>query len=223
MLGRSHFVSGVIATEVAGLSAHFSLTQMITGLVLGPCAALLPDIDHQKATISKTYGPITVGFSRILSKTMGGHRAGTHSIFGILLLGGVTQACVTYRHNPVSMVVLSAILIVTLAAGVRVLRIKGWVDDLAPIPVVIGVVCLTPLDLHAVPVALMLGCTTHVLGDCLTNSGCPVFWPFGSERLKFGLFATGKKVEKRIVFPAMLTAMFGLAVYGVYAAALHSM
>jgi membrane-bound metal-dependent hydrolase YbcI (DUF457 family) len=135
---------------------------------------------------------------------MGGHRAGTHSILGILALGAVAQACVTFRHNVIAMAILSAILIVTLAAGVRTFRIPGVWDDVAPIPVVIGLVWMTNVDLSAVPVALMLGCAVHVAGDCLTNSGCPLGWPFSRERVALRLFSTGKWAEKMIVYPLMV-------------------
>jgi len=100
---------------------------------------------------------------------------------------------------------------------VRMLKIPGWIDDLAPIPIVLGGVCLTNVDLTVVPVALMVGCLAHVLGDCLTNSGCPIFWPLSDARLKFGLFKTNGKFEKLIVFPVLVLAAIGMAWWKVWA------
>jgi len=217
MMGRSHFVSGIVAFEATAAQMHYTPTQAITGAIVVSSAALLPDIDHSRATISRTYGPITVGASRLIATLAGGHRRGTHSLAGIGLLGLIAQACVMYRHQLAGMVVLSAILIVTLAAGVRVLRIPGWIDDMAPIPVVIAGVCLTNIDLTAVPVALVIGCLAHVLGDCLTNSGCPILWPLSDERLKFGLFKTGKRFEKWVVFPVLVLAAYVLGAWKVWA------
>lgn len=217
MMGRTHFVSGIVAFEATAASMHYTPTQAAIGAVVVSSAALLPDIDHQHATISRTYGPITVGVSRAIAGLAGGHRRGTHSIFGIGLLGLITQACVMYRHQMLAMAVLCGILIVTLAAGVRLLKIPGWIDDLAPIPVVITGVCFTNVDLTAVPIALVVGCLAHVAGDCLTNSGCPILWPLSDERLKFGLFNTGKRFEKWVMFPVLVLAAYGLGAWKVWA------
>jgi membrane-bound metal-dependent hydrolase YbcI (DUF457 family) len=210
-MGRSHFASGILATEATAQIVHYSMTEAVTGLIVGSCAALLPDIDHPSSTVSRTFGPLSQGFAHLWSRLMGGHRAGTHCIAGILALGAVSWLCVSNRHNVVAMSVLSAILIVTLAAGVRTFRIPGWLDDVAPVPIVLGLVCFTDVDLSAVPAALMLGCAVHVAGDCLTNSGCPIFWPFSRERLSMHLFSTGKWAETWIVYPLLLVGVVLLA------------
>lgn len=206
MMGRTHLVSGALAWEVVALGTHLTPSQMITGLVLVPCAALLPDIDHGKATISRTYGPITAAASRTIAKLCGGHRRGTHSAFGVLCLGGLLRACVEHRHVLWAQLVLCAVLIPTLAAGIRVFKIRGWLDDAAPIPLVIGTVFLSGINLHAVPIAMMTGCAVHVMGDCLTNSGCPILWPLSTERLSVHLFSTGKRFETGVVFWGMASA-----------------
>jgi membrane-bound metal-dependent hydrolase YbcI (DUF457 family) len=56
-----------------------------------------------------------------------------------------------------------------------------------------------------------------VIGDCLTNSGCPIFWPLSDERLKLKLFKTGKRAEKWIVFPVLVVTAFGMAWWKVWA------
>jgi membrane-bound metal-dependent hydrolase YbcI (DUF457 family) len=250
MLGRSHLVSGTAAFTGSTLVLHYSPSQVITGLIVVTCAALLPDIDHQKAYISNVYGPVTVGFSHLVATLAGGHRKGTHSLLGIFLLGALAQICVTHRHAWWADTLLSALLIVTVAAGLKILtrpaqkkaardRAKrrrmaktlagthgpapriplhplSWIDELLPIPVVIALVFLTNVNMDAVPPALMMGCLVHVLGDCLTNSGCPIFWPVSRWRLKFGLFSTGKKVERWVVFPVMILGTFVMACVRVF-------
>lgn len=215
MLGRTHFASGVLAVEALASVIHPTTTEAVTGLVVGSCAALLPDMDHPSATVSRTFGPLTQGFAALWSRLLGGHRAGTHSILGILALGAVAQVCVFFRHVVPAEVVLSAILIVTLAAGVRIFRIPGRVDDFAPIPIVIGLVWFTNVNLSAVPVALMLGCAVHVAGDAMTNSGVPLLWPFSRDRLAMHLFSTGKRAEKVIVYPAIVLVAALLGVWQV--------
>lgn len=216
MLGRSHMVSGTAAFTGSTLVFHYSPSQVITGLIVVTCAALLPDIDHQKAYISNTYGPITVGFSRLITALAGGHRKGTHSLLGIFLLGVIAQIGVSHRDNYLAASILSLILIVTVAGGVKVFRIPGWIDEFLPIPLVIGLVFLTDVNLDAVPPALMMGCLVHVAGDCLTNTGVPIFWPVSRWRLKFGLFSTGKRVERWVVFPLIMLGTFAMACVRVF-------
>lgn len=211
MMGRSHLVSGVLAWEVVALETHQTPAQMITGLVLVPCAALLPDIDHRGATVSRTYGPVTAGASWVIAKLSGGHRNGTHSAFGVLMLGALLQACALHRTALWSQVLLCAVLIPTLAAGVRVFRIRGWVDDMAAVPLVIGTVFLSGINLQAVPIAMMTGCAVHIVGDCLTNSGCPILWPLTKDRFSLRLFKTGKWFETWVVFWGMTGATVVLA------------
>lgn len=217
MMGRSHFASGIVAFLATSEQMHYTPVQAGIGALVVSSAALLPDIDHPSATVSRTFGPVSRGVSKGIAALADGHRKGTHCLFGIGLLGLLAQAGVMYRHHIVQGAALCAILIVTLAAGVRMLRIPGWVDDLAPIPIVIIGVCFTNVDLTTVPIALVIGCLAHVLGDCLTNSGCPIFWPLSNARLKFGLFKTGGKFEKWVMFPALILTAYGLAGWQVWA------
>jgi membrane-bound metal-dependent hydrolase YbcI (DUF457 family) len=217
MMGRTHFVSGMVAFEATAAQMHYAPASAVIGAIVVSSAALLPDIDHHSATISRTYGPITVGASRAIAALAGGHRRGTHSLFGIGLLGLIAQACVMYRHNLIAMAVLSSILIVTLAAGVRMLKIPGWIDDLAPIPIVIAAVCFTNIDLSVVPIALAVGCLAHSLGDSLTNSGWMPFWPISEAKIKIALFKTGGKVETWVVFPVLVLIAYGIGAWKVWA------
>jgi membrane-bound metal-dependent hydrolase YbcI (DUF457 family) len=217
MMGRSHFVSGIVAFEVTAEQMHYTPTQAVIGAIVVSSAALLPDIDHPQATVSRAVGPISRVVSLGIAKLAGGHRRGTHCLIGIGLLAAIAQGCVVHRHSLLGMIVLSVILILTLAAGVRILRIPGLVDDLAPIPVVLVGVCMTNIDLTTVPVALMIGCLAHSIGDSLTNSGWMPFWPLSEVRIKFGLFKTGGKFEKLVVFPVLVVAAIGMAWWKVWA------
>lgn len=216
MMGPTHLVTGVLAWEIVELTVHLTPMQAATGAILVPCAALLPDIDHRKATVSRSLGPVTVAASRVMAALGGGHRKGTHSAFGVLALGAVLWLCVQHRHNLAAELVLCAVLIPTLAAGIRLARIPGWIDDLAPIPIVITTVFLSGINLQAIPIAMMTGCAAHIAGDCLTNSGCPILWPLTTDRFALRLFRTGKRTEKWIVFPVMLITMVVLAMYLVW-------
>lgn len=217
MMGRSHFASGIVAFEATAAQMHYTPTQAVIGAVVVSSAALLPDIDHPQATVSRTFGPISRGVSKGIAALAGGHRRGTHCLLGIGLLAAIAQGCVMNRHALLGMAVLSMILILTLAAGVRMLKIPGWIDDLAPIPVVLAGVFVSNIDLTTVPVALAIGCLAHSIGDSLTNSGWMPFWPLSDARLKFGLFKTGGKFETLVVFPVLVLAAVGMAWWKVWA------
>ena len=242
MMGRSHFASGIVAFLATSEPMHYTPVQAGIGALVVSSAALLPDLDHEHATVSNALGPVSRGVSRGVAALAGGHRRGTHCLLGIGFLGVIAQGCAMNRHELLGMAVLSGILIVTLAAGVQMFqsppprrqrpgqrqtpaqqerqrrrRIQNWIGDLAPIPVVIIGVCFTNVDLTTVPIALVIGCLAHVLGDCLTNTGCPIFWPLSDARLKFGLFKTGGKFEKWVVFPVLILTAYGLAGWQVWA------
>lgn len=54
-----------------------------------------------------------------------------------------------------------------------------------------------------VSVGLVLGSAVHIVGDCLTVSGCPLFWPAG-KRFRLGPgFRTGHVFETAVLCPLM--------------------
>jgi membrane-bound metal-dependent hydrolase YbcI (DUF457 family) len=227
-MGRSHLVSGTAGFVGLTYVYDFSWDQIITGLVFVSCAALLPDIDHRKATISRTYGPISVGFSVLVSTLAGGHRRGTHCLLGVTLMTFLAQMGVDARKSinwagvyglsagPLFSLfwifILAMLMILSLAAGIRIFRIPGWIDDIAPIPVVIFLVFATDISLDAVPPALALGCLIHIAGDCLTNTGCPIFLPLSQARLKVALFRTNGRMERFVVLPLMIIGILVMSI-----------
>jgi inner membrane protein len=50
--------------------------------------------------------------------------------------------------------------------------------------------------------AVILGCVTHILGDMLTVSGVPLFWPFG-RCFRVGVMRTGHYFETEILTPIL--------------------
>lgn len=60
--------------------------------------------------------------------------------------------------------------------------------------------------------AVLLGSATHVLGDMLTISGVPLFWPL-DQRFRIGWMRTGSFFETAIFCP-FLIACAGLACVG---------
>lgn len=216
MMGKTHALTGLFGGLLGAYMARVGIGEGAAGVMLCAGAAILPDIDHPRSTISNAYGPLTRSFCWIMSKLTGGHRRGTHSLPGIAVLGLVAQGGVTYRHTIPGMVALSVIMILCLAGAVRLLKIPGWIDDLLPIPIVVGVVCFTSLPLDLVPVSVMLGCVIHVAGDMVTKTGCPLLWPFSQTNTKLGLFKTNGVTERYVVTPLTIVATIGLLVWMFY-------
>lgn len=208
MMGRTHWLTGIAGGIGTTYAITLSVPAAIAGTVICAGAALVPDIDHKDATITKTFGPLTKILSYVVRKISGGHRIGTHSFIGIAAIGAMAHYGVLNRHTVPGAIVLCTLLCLALGGAVRLLRIPGWFDDLAPIPISIGVVVFTNIDLSMVPYALMLGCLIHVLGDVVTKGGCPLFWPFSFKRVKLDLFKTNGKVERWFVTPVVITCIF---------------
>lgn len=209
MMGRTHALTGIAAGVGATYVVTLSVPAAIVGTVFCAGAALVPDIDHQESTITKTFGPVTGLLSWLVRKISGGHRYGTHSVLGILICGALARYGVMYRHTVPGQAVLIVIMCLGFAGVIRLLRIPGWFDDLAPIPVVIAIVRFTDISLAIIPPALMLGCAIHVLGDVVTKGGCPLWWPFSKVRVKLALFKTNGITERLIVTPLVLVGIFG--------------
>lgn len=59
--------------------------------------------------------------------------------------------------------------------------------------------------------AVILGCVTHILGDMLTVSGVPLFWPFG-RCFRVGVMRTGHYFETEILTPilAVVSTVVGI-------------
>jgi membrane-bound metal-dependent hydrolase YbcI (DUF457 family) len=216
MMGRTHALTGTLGAIGISFYVPLSIPEALTAVVITTGAALLPDIDHPNSTVSKSLGPITVAFCWLMTLVSGGHRRGTHSIAGILALGAVAQAGVMYRNTGAGQVALCTTMILAIAGAVRLLRIPGWLDDLAPIPIVIALVCLTRVPLDIVPAALILGCAIHVLGDIITLTGCPIWWPFSDERVKLGLFKTNGIAERLVVTPVVIVGIVGMVAWEVF-------
>jgi membrane-bound metal-dependent hydrolase YbcI (DUF457 family) len=182
--------------------------EISTCLALVPGSALLPDTDHESSTVSRTYGPVTQSFAVVVALVTGGHRHGTHSLAGVGMLAGLAWAGLEWRHT-VAGVLLAWPMVLALAGVVRLLKIPGWFDDVAPIPLVGGVVFLTDIPLWYVPPALALGCLIHIVGDMLTDEGCPLLWPVLSYRFSFHLMTTDGRGERWILNPACWLGLAG--------------
>lgn len=182
------------------LGAHLGtgLAVAVVGLILG--AAVLPDIDHPDATIAHVCGPVSHliteavnSFSATLyhlTRTRrdrdrdGGHRGVTHTALFAAAAGGCTAAAVHTFGPWAAGGILFALSAVAVRAFIGRMDTATWVGLLCGLAGnAIGVTLLmwwntSPDDVALwFGLAVTLGCLTHVAGDCMTEQGCPVFFP----------------------------------------------
>lgn len=201
MLGRSH-----VATGAAGFLAVVAPAYALTGNALTPgevaCgtlvaagAALLPDLDHPKATVSRAMGPISWFASRVISKLSGGHRNGTHSLLALGLVG----AGATFVAASGSLIgaFLLCFLCVSLVARLFLDGFNDVTSAMVAAVVSAGLLAITP-TFGWLPVAIAGGYALHLAGDAITKEGVPLAWPLSKTRFRFGLVRTGGRLERYI-------------------------
>ena len=105
MMGPSHAACGAAAwvsltgsytVHLADISLPVGLGLMpvgdpgvITGALICAGAALLPDMDHPGGTVARSLPPLSRWLARGVSRVGGGHRHGTHSLVGLLVVTGL--------------------------------------------------------------------------------------------------------------------------------------
>jgi membrane-bound metal-dependent hydrolase YbcI (DUF457 family) len=191
----------------------------VTGAVLTAGAALLPDLDHPDASVSRTFGFMTEGFAWAVGHVSGGHRHGTHSAAGVAVFTGLAVLAAAFGHTPAGLACLGLLAALLLASALRALRLGGHSGDLLALAAA-AVMAWTGAGLSVLPWAVALGTATHIAGDMLTTEGCPLAMPLTSRhywllprRLRF---ETGHAAERWVVAPALLTALAVTAVLAVH-------
>jgi len=232
MMGRDHALSGALVFAALAPTLHVTEAHLAAGVALCAGAGVLPDIDHQDTSISGSFGFLTEGFSRLVAMLSGGHRHGTHSLFGIAVftagafaagayqLSGPRETSITHPVWSWHLVPAALFLSLLYSAALRAVHVGGHHGDLLGIAAAI-VTCLTGADLTRLPVgswhvpliaiAIALGCAAHIAGDELTHGGCPIFWPVSMH--EFHLLprpfqiTTAKLCETWVIFPLLVVGL----------------
>jgi membrane-bound metal-dependent hydrolase YbcI (DUF457 family) len=213
--GPTHAVMGLAAWGAVSLLAITHGVPMdshtwLAGAALTSGAALLPDLDHPPATVSRSFGPLTKVISRgvdlasvgIYNMTRlkgdphrnGGHRTFTHTAVFAGLAGILITSLVSLNNTWLT----AALLFFFSGLGVRGL-LHEWN--------------------HAADTFVIAGCLAHCIGDAVTEDGCPFLWPIPLGRhlwYPIGLpkpmrYRTGGKVEMLFVGPLCTVLSIWLA------------
>ncbi|MFD9687178.1 metal-dependent hydrolase [Kitasatospora sp. NPDC059146] len=227
MLGQSHAIGGALlfaATAPVLPEALFDTgmrpSEVLIGTLLCAGAALLPDLDHHDATPAHLLGPLSRGLCRLIGRLSGGHRHATHSLLFVALTGWGTWMGVTRVGN--GFTVGLAFVLFALAARALHLHPPGrgltaWVTSvgLAGVGAATVAVWFTGFA-DRLPYTVCLGTLSHLVGDCLTRRGAPLFWPWPGRFELVLIRRTGGKVETRFVVPLMTVATFAVLWFSVF-------
>src|SRR3954465_5576892 len=211
MLGHSHALSGLAAgaATLPWAPVHGAVAQGARVAAAGGFT-MLPDLDQQKTTISRMWGPVTDLPAALINKISGGHRWGppdalvAPAVFGLL-------AMAASRTFPTSLLVLA--LAIGLALRALNFVIPGRVENtiVGNLAVSWGGAWLFLAHSPApawLPYAVAVGCLAHIAGDFLTKEGIPVplLWVARRCRVELIHLRTGATVEKVVLVPAFAAA-----------------
>lgn len=215
-LGHTHALSGLVTGAAVGLYAtHLPPPQLAIFVGLTAGAAVLPDIDHPNSSLAHSFGFLTRGFAWLIGTISGGHRHLTHAVLGVAGFTALAWEGVRHRHDTGGKIGLAVLLALIIASGLYALSVNGHGADVLAIAGAIAMVA-TSTGLARVAMAVGLGCATHVVGDMLTEEGCPLLYPFSKYhfRLLPGPFAftTGTRPELWVLDPALVAGL-GYLIY----------
>lgn len=209
--GAAAWLTGSLALDYLG-GFHQTPLQLAVGTAMCAGGALLPDLDlsgkvtanRGGATVAHTFGVVSLFLAECVEKfslgvyklTRGkkdpdrenGHRTLTHTIvYNVALGAGTTLLC--WRAGKWAVI---GVLFVTFAMMLRGLFVKwahraGWVIvTLVSAAAAFGTYQRLPSD-RGYPIlglAIGVGGLIHLLGDLLTDRGCPLFWPIPTAKGK---------------------------------------
>lgn len=243
VMGPTHAMSGataglLLATSVPGVAGP-AATLTFAGVCAG--AALLPDIDSPHTTVSRSFGPLTWGISKVVnalsvayfdatrnrkdSPREGGHRTLTHTAL-FAAAAGLGTAAVTGWGGKWAVL---AVLFFMLGLALRGLM-ADWAKRNGWLGVTVVAAGLTWLAAANIPdagqawlgAAVAAGVLLHDLGDMITKQGAPLLAPFiphkGKNWWEFTLpirIRAGGAFEYAILLPAftVVTVLLCISVF----------
>jgi membrane-bound metal-dependent hydrolase YbcI (DUF457 family) len=224
MMGHTHALSGaalwlgtvpLLTSEslLGSFAVELSPAQLAAGAVVCTGAALLPDLDHHDGSIANFFGPVTKLLTRGVSKISGGHRHATHSFLFLIAAGLGTDALATHVKYAWWVILLFLVGMALRAIGISFHEKDGLTGLLNAFLAVALVFLMRDMNMDWAGYAVALGCLAHLVGDCLTPQGCPLFWP-APWRLEVPIVGTTNgKVENFVVAPLLTLVILGLTVH----------
>lgn len=202
VMGPTHAMSGAAGglalAQILPLSSAATTSPEIliyAGITAG--AALLPDLDSPQSTISRSFGPASLGLSRLVehasqalvNKTRGphdsicynGHRTATHTIWFGILAGLLATLLISIFRDYAAI----ALLFIFLTIALRGL-LPMWTQQHSWLAIMIVSAVLTGAAWYVLPAetsalimgsAVTIGVFIHLAGDFITKAGIPALAP----------------------------------------------
>jgi membrane-bound metal-dependent hydrolase YbcI (DUF457 family) len=204
VIGRSHLLVGAagalsVGQPLLALSTRRPLTnsELVAATVICAGAAMVPDLDHPMATVSRSLGPVTWFLSRVVSRLAGGHRKGTHSLlFAVGLTVGLSALI---RAVPGPVVPLCLAFFLSSLAVRTLTEADGAICAALSAAVATVIVMATRADYGWLAPAIGLGLILHDVADVLTIEGVALFWPLSSKNVRLPLVGTTGGGRERVV------------------------
>jgi len=225
MLGHSHSLSGAVTGAATGILLHMSDPRIAALAVFTAGAALLPDLDAVHSCCARSLGFLSGAVSHVIRFVSGGHRHTTHSVLGIAVFTAAAVAACFFRHDPGGMAGLAFLVCLIVSAALEALHLTRSHAADAIGAAAAGAVVGLGWGLELIPLAVLVGCATHIAGDMLTDSGCMLGYPAFDHR--FHLLpgplqlTTGEWPENRVVVPILTVALAGLAFWTAFPVEAH--
>jgi inner membrane protein len=184
MTGKQHKVVGA-GFGVASAYIVWSKTKDPNAILLIPAAiagSMLPDIDHDRTKLGrgrKVFTTISSGLANVIVY-------GGIALVGVVLI--VTLLGIrNFGFSPTILgIVLGGLLLVAILRPILknskafrwATKHRGLMHTLVVPALLILAIYLTPFPLwRALLLGLAVGYLSHLLADCITTEGCPIFFP----------------------------------------------
>ena len=190
-------------------------TAALAGFTAG--MALLPDLDKCGSSPARSLGFVSEAVAWVFGRISGGHRHATHSFLGIAVFTALAWVSCHFRADWGGKAGLALLMTLSVSAALEALHLaRGHVADLAGVAVAAAEIWYG-YGLRFIPIAVLLGCATHITGDMLTDSGCMLGYPWSRQRFHLLpeplAFTTGTLPELLIIDPILSGALLALAVW----------
>lgn len=191
MMGAHHAACGAaawLAITNGGSMAlgwhELPVSQQLAGALVCAGAAMIPDADHHNATVAHSLPLVTKPLTKVVETVSGGHRGGTHSILGVIAFTFLAWAAslvvwdAPWGEFRWASAVLTVFLIgIALKVLSLVPRNGQKLNWLLSIGITALLVFLVPSWLEWMPLAMVVGCIVHLIGDFITTDGINLLWP----------------------------------------------
>ncbi|CAM5532016.1 hypothetical protein LSHI6S_00040 [Leifsonia shinshuensis] len=181
---------GALATAQIPMTAGIYLqvpAVALLGAVVAAGAAIAADADHHSATIAHSVPGIGPVFAGAVSAAAGGHRKGTHTLWAVAVVGVIawmlhffTWPIGDLGQIGVGLFLAAAPLCAFAAKSIKAIWfVRSWLVAWVTGAAIAALLVVALRDnLVWMPVAIVVGYATHLVGDMLTTGGIAPLYPY---------------------------------------------